>query len=85
MKISLLPALALYGLQVAAFPSFPLNSHLSTEELERLSTRINSNDDNKDRRGLPGLPGFNAEEQYISTSGEHQFVSLLKNTRTPQS
>ena len=77
MKTSLLPTLALYGLQVAAFPSLPLDYDLNTEDAESLLSRFNK-DEPKDRRGLPGLPGFNAEQQYISTTGEHQFVSLFQ-------
>lgn len=75
MKISVIATLALYHLQATAFPSLPVDS----EELQKLSNivgRINSNNDVKARSGLPGLPGFNAEEQYVSTTGEHQFVRL---------
>lgn len=76
MRISLFGTLALYNLQAAAFPSLPLD----TEELEKLSNilgRVNTTDNVKARSGLPVLPGFNAEEQYISTTGDHQFVRLL--------
>lgn len=78
MKIALLTTLALCNL-ATAFPRLPLDRDLTSAEMERLSSiadRINANNDVKARRGLLS-PGFNAEEQYISTVGEHQFVRLL--------
>lgn len=70
-------ALALVASEVAAFPSAVFNREVSEEQeraINRIAADIEASGKTK-RAGLPGAPGFNAEQQYVSTSGDYAFVA----------
>jgi hypothetical protein len=73
---SYLAAFAICTTGIVAFPSHMFDLSMSEEE-KRTITKIAAmiEADAKTRRaGTPVAPGFDASQQYVSTTGDHAFV-----------
>jgi hypothetical protein len=71
-----LAAVALYAVEIIAFPSRMFDLSMSEEEkraLSSISARIEATAEQD--RSVKRAPGFNASQQYVSNTGDHAFIA----------
>lgn len=72
-----LTALALLAVEVTAFPSNVFTRDMTEEQarsVDKLAADIEASAKTR-RAGTPITPGFNAEQQYVSNTGDHASVA----------
>ena len=78
MKISAVTGVALLSFRAVAFPAWLLDRDLGEDEMRkiaRIAARIELEASMTKNLNEPRTVGFDAEQQYVSNTGDHAFVS----------